>query len=338
MKIHVLGFPANVGGASTELWHTIRLWRSAGAEVTLTPTWSAPEPWKSRVEAIGCRISQTTIKGFNPEPGVPVVSFCNGQFWPVLKRLVRIGKNPTVWVPCMNWLSPREQRRYAQGWAPDAIVCQSEHQRGVLEPQLAQHGLADRIVRIRGAFDASLYQPRAASPNGEFTIGRISRAAVEKFQPDLWEVCERIRQQVGGWVRVKILGWRPLLARKLGQPPAWIELHEPSSVDAAEFMGSLDCLYQSGRADENWPRVGLEAMASGVPIVADKRAGWREMTGGGQLAHLVDGPDEAVNAIIDVATNPQGDLISRARQAVETYLGNDGIIDQWSDLFQRTAK
>ena len=33
----------------------------------------------------------------------------------------------------------------------------------------------------------------------------------------------------------------------------------------------------NGGARENWPRAGLEAMAAGVPIVAQNDWGWREM-------------------------------------------------------------
>jgi glycosyltransferase involved in cell wall biosynthesis len=40
----------------------------------------------------------------------------------------------------------------------------------------------------------------------------------------------------------------------------------------------------NGGAAENWPRVGLEAMAAGVPIVAQNAWGWQEM-----LQHNVSG-------------------------------------------------
>lgn len=342
MKIHVVGFPAKVGGASTELWHTLRLWRAGGAEVTLTPTWHAPEPWRTLVDGIGCRVDVTTIRGFRPEAGVPVVSFCNAQFWPVLKQLTRRGENPTVWVPCMNWLSDVECRRYGQGITPDRIVCQSRHQMGVLRPELARWDLADRMVQIRGAFDPSLYAPRKppAAPGQAtpFVVGRISRPDAAKFQPDLWAVLEAVRSRLDRPVRARVLGWKPLLARKLGEPPDWVECLEPGAVDAAEFLQSLDCLYQSGRADENWPRVGLEAMASGVPIVADNRAGWREISLSGRLAHLVDDGAAAVDAIIRVATMPQTEMIERARHAVETSHGNDGLWDAWKTLFEEIAR
>ncbi len=332
IRVHLLGFPNDVGGASTECWHTLRLWRAHGADVTLTPTWSAEPRWIERVESIGCKVVTATVKSFAPQPGAVVVSMCNSQFWPVLKRL----KHPSVWVPCMNWLGEKEKRRYAQGFFPSAIVCQSEYQRSQLARDLERYGVLDRVVQIRGAFDASEIPFRPKPCEGEFIVGRISRAAPEKFRPDLWRVLGQARDQLGGRLRARVLGWRPLLAAKIGHPPAWAEGLEPGAVDVREFLSSIDCLYQSGTTDENWPRVGLEAMAAGVPIVADDRGGWREMATG--LAHLAGDTAAAVDAICRVATEPQAKMIATARHAVETRLGNDGLWDQWQTLFERISQ
>ena len=57
-RLHVLGFPAHVGGAGTELWHTLRLWRQHGAQVTITPTWRLDEEWAAKCDA-GCADVQT---------------------------------------------------------------------------------------------------------------------------------------------------------------------------------------------------------------------------------------------------------------------------------------
>ena len=37
--LFVVGYPGDVGGANTECWHTLRLWRKYGIGVTLIPTW-----------------------------------------------------------------------------------------------------------------------------------------------------------------------------------------------------------------------------------------------------------------------------------------------------------
>jgi len=336
MKVHVIGSPSYVGGANTELWHTLLLWREHGCQVALTPTWQADEHWTARCQSIGCVVQPATISTFAAEPGVPLIAFCNSQFWGVIKKVDRL-QCPTVWVPCMNFLTDREMRRYESGVLPSAVVCQSAYQRSQIEPQLLEYGIAgDRIERIRGAFDVSsiAFAPKATGP--EFVVGRISRADPAKFRPDLWDVLERARARIDRPLKARILGWKPGLAKRLGPPPAWAEVYEPGSVNAIEFLRSLDCLYQSGTTAENWPRVGLEAMAAGVPIVADDRGGWPELFDGGRLGYLVATPEAAVKAICRVATEPQGTAVELARQEVERSLGSNGELwCQWRRLFER---
>lgn len=54
MRVFLIGYPGEMGGANTEAWHTIKLWRSFGLEVHLIPTWTCDARWKARVDALGC--------------------------------------------------------------------------------------------------------------------------------------------------------------------------------------------------------------------------------------------------------------------------------------------
>jgi glycosyltransferase involved in cell wall biosynthesis len=331
-RLHVLGFPAHVGGAGTELWHTLRLWRQHGAQVTITPTWRLDEEWAAKCREIGCKVVVSNPREFMPAPGVPVVSFCNTQLFSTMLHLDQ-RQNPVVRVPCMNYLNDREQRWYARGVLPRTIVCQSEYQRSCIEPKLLAYGMrSEQIVRIRGAFDVSDYPFCPKLPGHEFVVGRISRADPQKFRPDFWRVLEQVHRRIGRPLRVRVLGWQKGLAKAIGEPPPWAEVFGPGECDAREFMWSLDCLYQSGVTAENWPRVGLEAMALGVPIVTDDCGGWQEMARG--VAYLVGSPSEAVEAICRVASEPQTGMVIAARRAVETRLGNDGLWGQWKALFE----
>ncbi len=61
----------------------------------------------------------------------------------------------------------------------------------------------------------------------------------------------------------------------------------------ATFLQSLHVLVQSNAAAvENWPRVGLEAMAAGVPLVVDAKGGWLEMLRHGRTGYLCRTEDE----------------------------------------------
>ena len=58
----------------------------------------------------------------------------------------------------------------------------------------------------------------------------------------------------------------------------WDIFVKPMAISVQQFLSTLHCLLPvNGGARENWPRAGLEAMAVGVPIVAQNDWGWREM-------------------------------------------------------------
>ena len=90
-----------------------------------------------------------------------------------------------------------------------------------------------------------------------------------------------------------MLGWKRDVEARLGPPPAWAECLPAGAQAAATFLRTLHVLVQSNAAAvENWPRVGLEAMAAGVPLVVDAKGGWLEMIRHGQTGYLCRDDDE----------------------------------------------
>ena len=85
----------------------------------------------------------------------------------------------------------------------------------------------------------------------------------------------------------RVLGWKDDVQARLGPPPAWAECLPAGAQAAAAFLKTLHALVQSSAAAvENWPRVGLEAMAAGVPLVVDAKGGWLEMLRHGRTGYL----------------------------------------------------
>ena len=83
MRVFLLGYPGELGGACTEVWHTIKLWRKFDVEVHLIPTWGADAKWRSRVDALGCTTHLAAPESLDQVPGLAgsiVVSFCNSVF------------------------------------------------------------------------------------------------------------------------------------------------------------------------------------------------------------------------------------------------------------------
>ncbi len=340
--LFVAGYPGDVGGANTECWHTVRLWREYGIGVTLIPTWKPTDTWEARLEKIGCRTVRTSPRGLESVPGLAgsvVVSFCNSQFLRHAERFRDLGCR-IVWVGCMTWLFSEERRHYRRQGPFDRYVFQSEYQQRELQPQLAKFGVKpEQCHRIRGAFfwDEFSFRPLPHERRVPFVIGRLSRAATDKYSAATWSVYRRIPHPV----RARVMAWSNQVETKLGKPPEWAECLPAQAETRQQFLGRLHCMVQvNGGAAENWPRSALEAMASGVPIVAQNRWGWKEMIRHGQTGYLADSDDELAfyTARLAYDEDHRLQLVHRARQVLQNELAKpEKIWAGWQELFQRLA-
>lgn len=359
-RIFLAGFPGDVGGANTEIWHTVKLWRRMGLGVTVLPTWGADQPdydrWVLRLTRIGCRVESCQNPSLLPTvdglAGSIVVSFCNTRFVRDTAKFRALGCR-LVYVPCMAFTWLMDQRILCECGPFDRYVFQSEFQRAAverelaqIEPELAPFGGYDpaRGRLIRGAFDWGDFPgpfpyrparpPRAGEP---YHVGRISRPHTEKFPADLWATFAELHRRHP--IIAHVLGWSPDAEEKCGPPPPWARVYPPGSMTAGQFLPCLHALVQmtdpAGPA-ENWPRVGLEAMAAGVPIVADRRGGWKEMLQDAHNGFLVDSPADAVDrldALLHFA--PLRHAIANAAHFAMLALTDPETIGQaWLDLFR----
>lgn len=342
-RLYVAGYPGDVGGASTECWHTLKLWRRCGLDVTCIPTWPGQvaaeslDRWGKRLQAIGVRTCLCSPEALGTVPGLrgaTVIAFCNVRFLEAAEKFRALGCR-IIWLGCMNWMFPAERLHYRRCGVLDRYVFQSKFQQDQLEPQLRKFGYRDaQGTLIRGAFDCDEFpfRPRRRRSQEAFVVGRLSRAAADKFHPDTWSIYGR----VAGPIRARILGWDRQVEAALGTPPSWAEVLAPGAETSGQFLSSLDCfLAAGGTAIENWPRAGLEAMAAGVPIVTDSRGGWPEMIRHGETGYLGDTAGE----LADYATRLAGNEYQRlemahaARRAVEAVCDPEAIWQAWETLF-----
>ena len=340
--VFVSGYPGDVGGANTECWHTVRLWRLFGLDVTFIPTWKAPDRWRDRLDAIGCRTIESAPERLPDVSGLPgsvVVSFCNSNFLAAADR-VRDLRCPIVWVGCMNWLFAEERRLYRRRGPFDRYVFQSRHQQEELSPQLAKFGVGpERCHRIRGAFfwDEFPFRPAPHPPGTPLVIGRISRAAEDKYSSNTWPIYGRIPHPV----LARLMAWDRRVQRKLGPPPEWAQCLPAGAETPQDFLAKLHCMVQvNGGARENWPRSGLEAMSTGVPVVVQNQWGWREMIRHGQTGFLADNDDQLVFYTARLAHDEdlRMEMACQARRAVEEELANPEVIwAGWKKLWEGLA-
>ena len=342
MHIFICGYPSDVGGANTELWHSVKLWRRFGAQVTLIPTWKADPAWRRRLDAIGCRTCETNPDDLQNVPGLAgrtVVSMCNTRFLAAAARFRELGCK-IVWFGCMNWLFPEERLHYRRHGPFHRHVFQSRYQYEQLGPQLAKHGYDDTRGRIiRGAFDIDEFpfRPLAHTPGNTFVVGRLSRPAPEKFSPHTWAIYARTPPPLAA----RVMGWDHTVQARVGPPPRWAECLPPGAETAQAFLARLHCLVQpSGDAAENWPRVGLEALAAGVPVVVDNQGGWPEMIRHAETGFLCNNDEEMTSCVARLARDAayRRTIIEQARHAVETELANPELFwHQWKNLFNELS-
>jgi glycosyltransferase involved in cell wall biosynthesis len=154
---------------------------------------------------------------------------------------------------------------------------------------------------LESPIDVERFRPAPSAHRAPFTVGRLSRDIRTKHHEDdprLWRALAR------AGVRVRLMGGTCLACELADEPN--IELLPAGSEDAATFLRSLDCfVYRtSARWFEAYGRVVMEAMATGLPIVAGENGGYAEHLRDGENAYLARDTDEAMARVLALAASP----------------------------------
>ena len=340
MRLFVIGYPGEIGGAFTELWHTIKLWRKFDVDVHLIPTWSCNHRWKAIADSVGCtthKVKPDQLHTIDELPGSIAISFCNSEFLVHAQRFRELGC-PMVWANCMTFLFDQEKKLYSEHGIFDAFVFQSEFQRAELEPQLESLGYtSDQGHLIRGAFDLDEldFAPKPHLRGDTFVVGRMARPDLDKWSSNTWNIYSAIQYANK---RAIMLGMDDRLHAKLGAPPVFADCLKPTAIPVQQFLANLHCLLPvNGGARENWPRAGLEAMATGVPVVAQNDWGWREMIEHGVTGFLGNNDCELAHFTATLAYDEslRQRIIENAYMKLADELANPNVIwDAWKSLFE----
>lgn len=340
-KIFVFGYPGDIGGASTECWHTIKLWKRRGLDVHLIPTWHANPQWVRKLDALGCVTHATAPDTLGRVPGLAgsiVVGFCNRGFIEAGPRLRRLGCK-LVWLNCMTFLFEHEKKFFADFGPPDVMIYQSQFQRSELEAQMASFGYRrDCGYLIRGAFDSMDwdFQPRPHEKGSAFVVGRAARPDPAKWSSKTWDICTNIPYPKK---RALMLGVDGTVLKKIGPPPEWADCLTPGAMKTKAFYETLHCMIPvNGGARENWPQAGLEAFAAGVPVVAPNAWGWREMIRHGETGFLAD-DDKEISRYAGLLADDETlrrTMAKNARKYLEDELAApERLWERWKSVFDR---
>lgn len=334
--ITVIGYPSHVGGADTELWHTLKLWRRFNHDVQCIPTWGPPpKEWEERLESIGVKTIQCTAETL---PKIDIaVSFCNAPFLSIAERLKESGSK-LIWLNCMTFSFSGEKTFMEKHGAFDMHVFQSKFQRDQLIERLPTIPPENQEV-IHGAFDFDswCFAPRPRDSQ-YFIVGRAARPDRDKWSSNLWPIIKRINYEpLSAW----LMGINDKVYEKLGAPPANATVFRPNEMPILQFYANLHAmLCVNGGAQENWPRIGLEAMSRGVPIVTQNSWGWKEMLVHNETGFLCNNDCELAHYVAVLAHDEQKrqEIAKSARARLEEEIANPArIAAQWADVFQRVA-
>ncbi|MBN9501897.1 MAG: hypothetical protein BGO01_09525 [Armatimonadetes bacterium 55-13] len=201
----------------------------------------------------------------------------------------------------------------------------AQHGKPTPEVVYASSRLRERAQGPKGPvhvspIDLNRFRPRSHAER-PFTVGRMSRDEEIKHHPDDPDFYRRLAAQ---GIHVRIMGGTFLRPELDGEEN--IELLAVGAESAEDFLSTLDVFYYRTHPDwfEPSARVISEAMASGVPCVAEARHGYTDYFAGGIL---FESGEEAEKAILELRQNSQlrEKLAQESRQKAEDWFSDETV-------------
>lgn len=168
----------------------------------------------------------------------------------------------------------------------------------------------DRLRLLPNVVDTERFHPAMARASGPFTVACVGRLVEEKRFDRLLSVVARVRARLGASFRVLIAGDGPE-RQPLEQRARDMALDSSTLV----FLGAQDepeQVYRSADAflfvsdHEGSPNVVLEAMASGLPVVAEAVNGIHELVSDNETGLITSrfDEDETASRVVQLAGDP----------------------------------
>lgn len=269
-NLFVVGFPGLYGGASTELHHQLMVLKEL-TQIHIIPTFSCEhEPllnWIQEFATIHAPLDFSAI-----QKGDMVISFCCGEFLSNLEEINKV-TDKTCFVNCMTWLFDDEKEAHSKGLLKLSIYQRDEVMRNHRKILTRNYGSPSEFLTFTPYFHAENFK-FVLKDNPTTNLGRISRADADKFTQNNFYIWERIVSPK--WKKGYVLGWNEKSQEKVGKPFDWIKtFRNQTEFPVSDFYSTVDLIVQPTDTTENLPRIGFEAMSSGVPLVVDNRGGWR---------------------------------------------------------------
>lgn len=174
--------------------------------------------------------------------------------------------------------------------------------------------------------DLERFRPRHRPNNAPFTVGRHSRDVPEKHHPQDPSLYRMLAWQ---GVHTRLLGGTCLDSQLRDVPE--VSTLAAGTAPAEEFLGGLDCFFY--RTHPSWAepsgRVVMEAMASGLPIIAHDGGGYTDWIEQGKNGYIFSRQEDAYELLLAMKSQPElrGRLASAARTSAEQLAGGQRMAD-----------
>jgi glycosyltransferase involved in cell wall biosynthesis len=236
----------------------------------------------------------------------------------------------------MTWLFEMEKKRMAEGKIrtflyqnEDVRVAQSSIL-GALNPNAKVN-----FITFKPYLDLSRFPFVQERCSEFFGCGRISRQDTDKYAPNTLHIYEYF--VAPKLKRGLFLGFDQRSEQKIGKPWPWIRTAlNQNECSQQEFYRHCQIVLQPSDTTENWPRVGLEAMASGSVLIVDNRGGWRRQIEHGITGWLCNHERDFIYYASKMAYEPEVriKMASRARERVQLLAGAAVSQESWADVFR----
>ena len=183
----------------------------------------------------------------------------------------------------LDW-SVRRVRRTC-GLEPEIVFCSQSLADSVPHPGIVEPSIVD----------VDRFAPVQRDERRRFKVGRLSRATADKHHPADLAFYHRL---IDAGVEVDVLGATEEM-RAAGERPG-LYLRAAGSVPAEEHLGGIDCFFYrtSPGWSEPWGRVVIEAMASGLPVLIERRTGASTVIENGRNGFIYESEDQAFEIIM----------------------------------------
>jgi glycosyltransferase involved in cell wall biosynthesis len=308
--VHLINPLTNANGGSE--WHTLTLFEIL-AEYTEVNLWTE---FKADPSLTG----RYPIRAIDPQRGI----------FPRGGNLVFIGVYFAVtgWVRSAN---PNRSIVFFNTPDPERLkpVVESLRSVGLANIEVAYQAETHQAMfpQYPGPVHASpisleLFRPEPTSHEG-FVVGRYSRDHPEKHHADDPELYRRLAH---AGCEVRIMGGLSQ-REKIGDDR--VQLLPAGAVPPYEFLSGLDCFLYRVREDlyEAFGRVVAEAMACGVPVVAEGRGGYVDFVENGRNGFLFKDNDQALAQVLALRDDPslRAEIGLRGRQTVEEMYSPENV-------------